>query len=747
MSLMRMTAPRSIYRPNRKWIKKLSGRYARPLLAALLALLVATGNVAPAFAQNPPPKQDPTQQDPSQQQPPPPGTYGNVPPASQAGPEAAAGTAPPHAPPIPVSLGLSKHNFTRGPLAFPTLLAPYKPIHVDQPDLVNAPRIDQLIHDGKLQITLQDAVELALENSLDIAVQRYYPWIADTDILRTKAGGTGRGIPGVDFASSSAFIDPFSQNLISYDPVIIATASIDSLSTPVNNPFLSGTGLTSGSTLTGLGSHATVFNVSYNQNFSSGTSFSAGWDNTRSSSGSSFNAFNPSVQSSLTVGFTQQLLNGFGTYVGRRNIMIAKNNRKIADLVFVNQAIVTVTNTINAYWELVYARENVKVQQQAVAVSDKLFNDNKKQLEIGTMAPLDVTRAESEVASDRQNLIVAQTTQLQDEQVLKNAMTKNPLAANLINVEIIPIDLPTPPAATESATFEDAIGEAFVKRPDLQEQALNLKNSGIDVHATANALLPTLTLTGQYSAAGLAGNSAITGTPVVTSGAPIVDSAGNPVTITGAGGVQTPIFQSNTTIPAIGTAQQGFGTAQNQIFTNQFPGYFASLNLFLPLRNRSAQADNARAILTQRQLTTQLQQLKNAALLDVRNTYIALEQDRARVDAAIKARELQKQTFEAEQKKYTLGASTVYNVILTQRDYVTAQGVELRALADLNEAKANFERAVGRTLEVNRVTIATTGTKSGGSEVESESLIPGTLHGQVVGTDKLFKETNMPTEK
>ena len=373
MSLMRMTAPRSIYRPNRKWIKKLSGRYARPLLAALLALLVATGNVAPAFAQNPPPKQDPTQQDPSQQQPPPPGTYGNVPPASQAGPEAAAGTAPPHAPPIPVSLGLSRHNYTRGPQAFPTLIAPYKPIHVDEPDLVNSPRIDQLIHDGKLQITLQDAVELALENSLDIAVQRYYPWIADTDVLRTKAGGQGRGVPGVDFASSSALIDPFSQNLISYDPVIVATASIDSLSAPVNNPLLAGTGVTS----SGLKSHATVFNVSYNQNFSSGTSLTVGWDNTRGSSGASFNSFNPSVQSSLTVGFTQQLLNGFGTYIGRRNIMIAKNNRKIADLVFVNQAIVTVTNTINAYWELVYARENVKVQQQAVAVSDKLFNDNK----------------------------------------------------------------------------------------------------------------------------------------------------------------------------------------------------------------------------------------------------------------------------------------------------------------------------------------------------------------------------------
>src|SRR6202790_314816 len=156
MSLMRMTAQRSAYRPTRKRIKKASAQYARPLVAAFLALLIATANVAPAFAQNPPPKQDPTKQDPSEQQPPPPGTYGNTPPASQAGPEAATGTAPPHAPPIPVSLGLSKHSFTRGPQAFPTLIAPSTPIQIDDPVLVNSPRVDQLIHDNKLQIDLQD---------------------------------------------------------------------------------------------------------------------------------------------------------------------------------------------------------------------------------------------------------------------------------------------------------------------------------------------------------------------------------------------------------------------------------------------------------------------------------------------------------------------------------------------------------------------------------------------------------------
>src|SRR6202045_4834624 len=204
MSLMRMTAPRSIYR----LIKKSSGRYARPLLAAFLALLIATGNVAPAFAQDPPPKQDPTKQDPTEQQPPPPGTYGNVPPASQAGPDAAAGTAPPHAPPIPVSLGLSKHSFVPGPRAFPSLIAPYKPIQIDETVLVNSPRVDQLIHDGKLKITLQDAVELALENSLDIAVARYNPWFGDTDILATEGGGQAQGVSGAEIRFSNANI-PF----------------------------------------------------------------------------------------------------------------------------------------------------------------------------------------------------------------------------------------------------------------------------------------------------------------------------------------------------------------------------------------------------------------------------------------------------------------------------------------------------------------------------------------------------------
>ncbi len=342
--------------------------------------------------------------------------------------------------------------------------------------ITNSPRLDQLVHDGKLELTLQDAVELALENSLDIAVQRYYPWIADASILKAKAGSLGYATPGGNFSSSTANLPSFS-----YDPTLTASTGVNDASTPINNPFIAGTGVAG---VLDLVTHTTDFNTQYSQNFDTGTNFSVSWNNTRSSSNSTENFFNPAVQSTLTIGFSQALLNGFGIAVNTRNIRIAKNNRKIADWAFAQQAITTITNTITAYWELVYARANVKVDEQAITVSQKLYNDNKKQLDAGTMAPLDVTRAQSELATDRQNLIVAQTVQLQDEQILKNAITKNPLAPNVVNVEIITTDQPTQPAIIENPSFEDSIKEAFAKRPELQEQLYNLKNGEIDIAAT-----------------------------------------------------------------------------------------------------------------------------------------------------------------------------------------------------------------------------------------------------------------------
>jgi len=665
--------------------------FARPLLAIVLAMTLVGGPVSPAFAQE----------------------AGQSPQAPQA--KAAAQTAP-------FSLGTAKYNFSRAPKPFPNFLNPYRSIHIEGPVLANSPRIEQLIHDGKLELSLQDAVELALENSMDIAVQRYYPWIADVGILKASSGSFGYGTPGAAIAGSSASLNPFAFVITSYDPLLTSSVFFDDRKTPINNPFISGTG--TGATAASIVSHTATYNTQYSEYFPTGTSMTVTYDNTRSSNSAAANFFNPAVQSSLFVGFTQNLLSGFGLTVNRRNIIIANNNRRIADLAFAQQAITTVTNTITAYWELVYARENVKVQQQAVAVSEKLFNDNKKQLEIGTMAPLDVTRAGAQLATDHQNFIVAQTVQLQDEQTLKNAITKNPLDPRVINVEIIPTDKPSTPEQIEAPSFEEALREAYAKRPELLEEEYNLKNAAIDVKATHNALLPTATLSGQYGTVGLAGNSTQVLTTQTNAGSPVVDINGNPVP-----GDFLPLV-----VPVITRKNfAGFSDATSSVFHNNNPDYAIQMSITIPIRNRSLQADNQRSMLVERQLETQMQQLKNAALLDVRNTYIALEQDRARVEAAVKARELQQQTFEAEQKKYQLGASTVYNVILTQRDFVAAQGTELRALADLVEAKANYERAVGRTLEVNKVTIADAKT----GEIEHTTLIPGTLHGQVVGTEKL----------
>ena len=664
----------------------------RPLLAAVLIGALAGTPVVPVRAQEPASA-------------PPPQT------AAQGG--------------VPISLGVSQHDYSRPPSAFPNLINPYKMQNVAPGVLANSPRLEQLIHDGKMELSLQDAIALALENSMDIVVQRYSPWIAQVSQLKTDAGGISYGTPGSIAVESLANL-PF----LPFDPFINQTISFADVTTPINNPFISGTAGTGASVNThqaaGLVSHNATYNTSYQQYFVYGTSFNVSWNNTRASSNAA-NFFNPYVQSSLTVSVTQPLLAGAGRFVNRRNILIAENNRKIADLSFAQQAITTTTNTINAYWELAYARENVKVQQQAVTVAEKLYNDNKKQLEIGTMAPLDVTRAESELAADRTNLIVAQTVQLQDELVLKNYISKDPTASNLLNVEIIPTDKPETPGAIEAASFEDAVKEALQKRPDILSTSYNIKNAEVDVRATRNALKPTANLGFQYSSAGLAGNSLITGTPTVVAGAPVVDASGSDVP-----GLFVPSSELNVT----GTSKQGFGTAQSQIFHNFFPLYAGQLTVNLPLRNRANQADNIHAQLVERQIEAQAQQTKNSAVLDVRNATIALEQGRAQVQSASKARELQKETFDAEQKKYQLGASTVYNVILTQRDLITAQGTELRALANLAEAKASYERALGRTLDVNNVTIA--GARKG--EIEQEdTLIPGTLNGKVVGVDELLK--------
>src|SRR5262249_42579358 len=285
----------------------------RSLTATLLAGLLAVGTTSPLFAQN-----------------------NGQNPATPAQTTVGSGST------RPISLGMAKYNYSRAPKGFPNLIAPYTGGNIPSPNLTNSPKIEQLIHEGKLEISLQDAIELALQNSLDLVVARYNVWFADTDLLNTAGGGVGRGTAGASFPFSQANV-PF----LSFDPTVTGTVSFDSQLVPVNNPFLSGTGTQA--LVTGLGIHTNQYNFGVSQGFSPGTTVSVNWNNTRSSSSSPVNFFNPSVQSSLYVSISQQLLNGFGTFINRRNILIAKNNRKIADLAFTQQAITTVTATITAY--------------------------------------------------------------------------------------------------------------------------------------------------------------------------------------------------------------------------------------------------------------------------------------------------------------------------------------------------------------------------------------------------------------
>jgi outer membrane protein len=600
-------------------------------------------------------------------------------------------------------------DYSKGKPFFPNIIAPYTTAKIPQPMLTNSPRLDQLIQNGKLMLSLEDAISLALENNLNISVQKFLPWIAESQILKAKAGG----IP--QFANTQQIVLGSSPS-VSFDPVVSGNIDWQRSTIPVNNPLLSGTGTSA--TIPSLTTNGYTYNFGYTQGFHTGTNFSTTFDTSRAASNSPQNLFNPFVQPVLTATLTQPLLNGFGILVNTRYILEAKNSLKIADSQLAQQVMATVTQTSNDYWELVYDRENVKVQEAAVGVSTKLYEDNKKQLQIGTMAPLDVLTAESQVATDQQNLIVAQTTRLQQQTVLLNDITKNLMAPDLQGIEIVPTTTIATPEIVENIPLDDAVKEAWQKRPEIYQSDLNLKNAGIEAKATKNALLPALNVYAQYSAIGLSGNS-VTSTSNIPSSItpipsePIVDSItglqiGNEV-------VGFPVFP--TTLKT-----NGLGAALSSLFENKFPTYAAGVTFSIPIRNRSAQADNARALLNERVQQTQYRQTQNTIVLNVRNTMIALQQDRAQVAAAEKARILAQQTLDAEQKKYQLGSSTSYNVVLRSRDLTAAEGTELRAKVNLEEALVNFNQAMGRTLEVNRITMA----DALRGKIYHEKLIPGT---------------------
>ena len=565
---------------------------------------------------------------------------------------------------------LYDEDYTNGPHVFPNIFKLYAPIHLPQPVVENAASLDQLIRGGKLVLSLQDAVQLALQNNMDITVQRYLTYQADTQVLSAKAG------PG--------FVTQNGQ-FVTFDPTFNSTLQWARSSTPINNAYTSGS---LASQVIPLNTQQTVGNVAYGQAFPTGTAFSVSLDNSRTSVSPTASFLNPSINSSMTVSFSQNLLQQFGTAFNLQALRVARINKKVSDLQFEQQVITSVVAVMNQYYELVFAQQDVGVKEKTLALDEKLYSDNKRQVEIGTLAPIEVTRAESEVASAKGALITSQTLALQQETVLKQLIFRNVMDPRIAEISIVPTDKPDENMAVPDISLAAAVGEATAKRPDVKQAALDLDLRKVVVRGTRNLLLPALTLSAEYSTQGLGGNECI---------APAVPPATGSV----------PCATLPPPPPAGSTITTGgLHDALAQVFQSNFPTYGVSLNLNLPLRNRIAQAANIQAQLAQKQSAASLQRLRNTVAVDVRNAQITLAQDKAAVEADIKARILAEQTLDAEQKKFLLGASTTFVVVQTERDLATARSTEVRALATLAEAKVNFDRALGRTLEVNRIDVA-----------------------------------------
>ena len=564
----------------------------------------------------------------------------------------------------------------------------------------NSSRLESLVRAGKLYLSLQDAIAAALENSIDIEVQRYTPRLAEMDVVRAKAGSPLRGFStsvspgGVGATSADLPSTTLDQPSTTVTPVITST-SISNIGPSVTNldPAIVGTAqwghfttLQNSSALTGsnaLVMQQQIYNLGVQQQFLSGTSASLGLYNTTQNSNSLTNDFNPLTSAYGDLTITQHLLQGFGFAVNNRYIRIAKNNLQVADLVFKQQVIYTVANVTNLYWDLVFYIEDVAVKRQALTLAQKLYNDNKTQVEVGTLAPIEVVRAEAEVASREQDLTIAETNVLEQEIILKNAISRNGVASPTIaDVTVVPTDRVRLPDVEAVQPIQDLIGKAIQNRPELSQTQLFLDNSKIALKGAKNGLMPTVDAFVDLRNHAQAGS--LSSYPVTSSTGQLLPRAPDTV---------DPYFLG------------GYGNILGQIFGRNFPDYSAGFNLNIPLRNRAAQADYATAQLNLRQGELLYQRQINQVRVDVQTAVIGVRQARAQYQAAEKTRILQEQTLDAEQKKYALGASTVFLVIQAQRDLANAEGSRVQALANYARARTQLDLSTGQMLEVNNVQI------------------------------------------
>jgi outer membrane protein len=561
----------------------------------------------------------------------------------------------------------------------------------------DSPQLASLVRGGNAYLSLHDAIAIALENNLDVELQRYGPRFADTDLKRTQAGALPRGIPlsvreGPKSVSApgadplAPLLGPGSETNLSIagqtqlsngrlppslDPVLLGNFRQNHLTAPQANSFAAGTPT--------LVSDVTAANAAWQRGFLTGGELSATFENSRQIANHLRYDISPFSTSSFGITFTQPLLRGFGRTLNSRFIRIANNNRRQSALVFKQQAISTVAAVIRLYWDLVSLNEDVKVRRQAVERAERLLRDNQAQVDEGTRAPIEVVRARAEVARGRRDLIAAESLVRQQETLLKDYLSRRTVSDPLLgSVRIIATDALQVNRNEPIPAVQTLAERALSERPDIAQARIQTETTQIALQGSKNALLPSLDLIATARNNGLAGDV-------------------NPLTIAGAA--------PHTPDPML---VGGYGTALSQLFRRNFPEYGIGIQLTLPLRNRAAEADYARDSLALRQQEVRLQQLNKQVHVEIQNSLIALDQARATLEAAESEREFQEQSLAAEGEKLAVGASTTFLVIQYQRDLAQARSAEVAAQAGYVKARAALDRAGGSLLETYGVHIAGT---------------------------------------
>lgn len=582
-------------------------------------------------------------------------------------------------------------DFTQGAQWFPHVLAPYKAQYVAEPSLTNSARISALIQNGNLMLSLDDAITLALENNLDLVIARYNLPIADTDILRTKSGANDRGVntgiiqgtPGAGVlgigggaagggaggtvtaaggagAGTGGLVDStlgVGPPVESFDPQLTSTIGLQHTNIPESNTVTTG--------VPSLLSNTGEENFGYQQGFSSGTLFNVTFNNSRVTSNSTRTFLVPQLNSNFLIQVQQHLLQGMSLATNRRYIIIAKNDREIADEAFRQQVIFTVTQIQTLYWNLVAASEDLKAKQRALASTQELEANDRRQLQAGTVAQIQIVSDQSQVATAQQNLIVSQTNLQLAQLLMKNAVVQNENDPVLANAAVTPTDRMQLPPSEPVVPTQDLINEALQRRPELSQARIDLNNRDISRRSARNALLPTVDLVANYGGTGLSG-------------------------------VLNPNFTNTTGSPS---AVSGGGYTDALTATTSHPTYFAGFSINIPILNRTAQADQIRSQLEYRQAQVRIQQLQNSIAIDVRNAQFAVQQNRAAVDAAVQAREYAMQSLDAEQKKLKQGLSTTYNVLTLVSNVSTAESNLVNAMSAYESSKLQLDVATGTLLE------------------------------------------------